>query len=86
VAFYRSFRYSDNGTIPDVPLLFIDNKPGLRRRYEKPCPKDCVDDRFDVKKRKHTYKSNTLQEIVLFDKIWLKTTARDQFKETKHHI
>jgi len=31
---------------PDVPLLFIDNKPGLRQRYEKPCPKDCVDDRF----------------------------------------
>jgi hypothetical protein len=31
---------------PDVPLLLIDNKPGLRQRYEKPCPKDCVDDRF----------------------------------------
>ena len=45
VAYYRSFIDADKTPTPDLPVFNIDNKAGLRRRYEKPCPADCIQDR-----------------------------------------
>ena len=46
VAFFRSFIDRNQTATPDLPVFYIDNKVGLRKRYEKPCPGDCIQDRF----------------------------------------
>jgi hypothetical protein len=45
VSYYRSFIDSNKTTTPDLPVFTMDSKPGLRRRFEKPCPADCIQDR-----------------------------------------
>ena len=45
VAYYRSFIDANKTATPDIPVFTIDSKPGLRRRYEKSCPADCIQDR-----------------------------------------
>lgn len=45
VAYFRSFLDSNNTGTPDIPVFSIDSKPGLRRRFEKPCLPDCTQDR-----------------------------------------
>ncbi len=44
--YYRSFLDSNNTPTADIPVFYIDNKAGLRSRYDKPCRDDCVDDRY----------------------------------------
>jgi hypothetical protein len=44
-SYYRSFIDSNNSPTPDIPVYFVDNKPGLRSRYDKQCPSDCIQDR-----------------------------------------
>ena len=45
VAYFRSFIDANQTATPDLPVFYIDNKPDLRRRYEKICPADCIQDR-----------------------------------------
>ena len=46
VSYYRSFIDSNNSPTPEIQVYSIDNKPGLRTRYEKQCVVDCIQDRF----------------------------------------
>jgi hypothetical protein len=48
VAFYWSFLGANQTITPDLPVFYINNKAGLRKRYEKPCPADSIQDRFVV--------------------------------------
>ena len=50
VAFFRSFLDSNQTVTPDLPVFYIDNKPDLRRRYQKICPSDCIQDRLGILK------------------------------------
>jgi hypothetical protein len=45
VAYFRSFIDANNTATPDLPVFYIQNKAGLQRRYDKPCPADCTQDR-----------------------------------------
>ena len=45
VSYFRSFLDANNTATPDIPVFSIDSKPGLRKRYEKQCLPDCVQDR-----------------------------------------
>jgi hypothetical protein len=42
----RSFIGNNQTYTPDLPVFNIDSKAGLRRRYEKVCPADCVQNRL----------------------------------------
>ena len=45
-SFSRSFIDSNNSPTPDIQVYSVDNKPGLRTRFEKQCALDCVQDRY----------------------------------------
>jgi hypothetical protein len=53
VSYYRSFIDVNKTATADIPVFYIDNKPGLRSRIEKKCPADCTQDRsvtcFNIK-------------------------------------
>ena len=60
VAFYWSFLAGNQIATPDLPVFNIDNKAGLRRRYEKPCPADCIQDRYKILRHQATEYSRQL--------------------------
>ena len=45
VSYYRSFIDANNTATPDIPVFSINNKVGLRQRFEKACPTKCIKDR-----------------------------------------
>jgi len=45
VSYYRSFIDANNNATPEIPVFSINNKVGLRQRFEKPCPTKCIKDR-----------------------------------------
>jgi len=45
VSYYRSFIDANNAATPEIPVVTIDSKVGLRQRFEKACPTKCIKDR-----------------------------------------
>ena len=44
-SYFRSFLDTNMTATPEIPVYTIDNKPGLRRRYEMRCLPDCLVDK-----------------------------------------
>ena len=46
VTYYTSLLEQNTTTSSNPAIVYIDNKAGLRKRYDKKCLADCLDDRF----------------------------------------
>ena len=67
IAYYHSFISAPTTHASGTSIHTIDSKAGLRPRYEKKCPENCVDDRLvKVKQAAKTINFNLTHECCVF--------------------